>query len=561
MTQGVEVHRAALEKALAWTAVCDGNLQARFAGYERPVLLNILRSIDLTGYFRVYKPKYLVEGMPSYLDVTWMGLAHAIHLCGDAAMTGPGMAWRLPETDELRWADAFLYRAGLVTHFRRLAQLVRFGLATVEAKDSTSVRFLIHAQDRESRDRGAIDWYIGRMQMRDAPLLQAYSARNDAAMFAELKARVGPDPTFGIRYSSSRELEEHFEFRAELRAGRLPGHDCLSRESRIGPLAFGEWRHIVVTGMARSLKHASFVNMLVASGTQPSPAALMTIFSHETKIGGEWGGLHDLDPATTKVMLEVMGLSPTDRSELERTFDCPQALLVRGGDEFWIQPIFSGLHNPFTWVTRKLRRTFRSDWDRAVNAREATFREDLGALLTEPRFHMVPTPRKIRGPSGVKTDIDAIIVDRRCGTMALFQLKWQDAFENSLSERESRRRNLGSEGNAWVETVTRHFKGMSAREVANHLGVQPQLADTVARTRIIVLTRNAARFSGPEDQDRRAAWISWYDLLRRYEAVRRDADPLSKVWLGARRRDAPRPDRRRQGFDVDGIRVEVISQA
>ncbi|WP_332764477.1 hypothetical protein [Phenylobacterium sp.] len=535
----------------------DEWLRARAAGLERPLLLNLLRAIDVAGYVRAHDPGRVVPGMPGYLDVGWMGAAHAIQLLAPAGMQGPGNVWHLPQPEQLAWATSFLYRAGLVVHLRRLAELVRYGLADAEVIGDHSVRFLIRARDREAIDREAIDWYAGHVGALDAPVLKGFRDRYDAPVRAELAARVSADPMFGIRYSSSRELEECFEFEAELRARTLPGHDALPFDAKLGPLTFGEYRTAVVTGMARSLKHVAFVEALLARDPS-TPRAVLTIHSHERKLKDEWGGLLGLDDAHSGVLLDVMGMTPKDIPELRKAWDCPQALIVRAGDVFWQQPVFGGLNNPFTWVTRKLRRTFRSDWDRAVNGREATFREDLRIVFYEPLFWFAPTTLKLRGSGGVKTDIDAIVIDRVSGTMAVFQLKWQDAFENSLTERESRRRNLAAEGNAWIETVLSHCHGCSPGEAARRIGVPVAEAASVKTMRLFILTRNAAQFSGPADQDRRAAWLSWYDMLRRCNRARREPDPLSTAWRSGRRRGAEKPDRSAQVFEVDGIRVESI---
>lgn len=538
----------------------DDWLRTRAAGLERPLLLNLLRVIDVAGYVRAHDPGRVVPGMPGYLDVGWMGAAHAIQLLAPAGMRGPGNVWHLPEPEQLAWATSFLYRAGLVVHLRRLAELVRYGLADVEVTGDRSLKFLIHARDREAIDRDAIDWYAGHVATMDAPVLKDFRNRYDAAVRTELAARVGTDPMFGIRYSSSRELEECFEFEAELRARTLPGHDALPFDARVGPLTFGEYRTAVVTGMARSLKHVAFVETLLARDPS-TPRAILTIHSHEEKLKDEWGGLLGLDDARSGVLLNIMGMTPDDVPELRKAWDCPQALIVRAGDVFWQQPVFGGLNNPFTWVTRKLRRTFRPDWDRAVNGRETTFRKDLRIVFDKPRFWFAPTTQKIRGPAGIKTDIDAIVIDRACGTMAIFQLKWQDAFENSLTERESRRRNLTAEGNAWTETVLSHCQDCSPQAAALRIGVPAAVANGVQAVRLFVLTRNAAQFSGPANQDARAAWLSWYDMLRQCNHAADDADPLCSVWHGGAHRQGERTIGGIQSFEVEGVRVETVDVA
>lgn len=222
-----------------------------------------------------------------------------------------------------------------------------------------------------------------------------------------------------------------------------------------------------------------------------------------------------------------MGVSPADTAHLEAIRDCPQALLIKGGDHCWHTPVFGGLNCPFPWMNRKLQRMFRPDWDRAVNLREAAFRDDLRALFPEPRYFMLNKPHPLRDGRRMLTDIDATICDRNTGTLALFQLKWQDSFETSLRERASRQKNLTREGNEWVSVVSSYCAGLGGAERALRLGLPNELAAKTKAMRLFVLTRNGARFSGGAAQDDRAAWFSWFDLLRQCHGLKRSVDPLS----------------------------------
>ncbi|WAC28783.1 hypothetical protein [Ancylobacter sp. SL191] len=526
-------------------------------GFERLLLLEVIREADLVGYARAFDPGRQIPGAPGHLDLVWTGLAHAFDLLGPTAMAGPGMMWDRSVPERTAWAMGFIRRCGLVTLLRRYAQLVRRDLATVEVVSANQLRFRIHGQDLEALDRDAIQWHSKRVQFQQRPILEAFHQRYGEAIAAELRARAQSDPLFGIRYSSSRELEECFEFEAELRAATLPGSDCLPNSARLGPLTFGEYRRVVVAGIARCFKHAAFVTTLLAK--DPSvPSTALTIHAEERTLKKEWGGLLDLDDATAAVLLDVLSVTPDDLPEIRRTLDCPQALLVRAGDTFWHEPVFGGLNNPFGWITAKLRRRFRPDWDRAVGARETQFRSDLQVAFPEPRFWFAPTTVKLRRGGNIDTDIDAVLIDRQCGTMGVFQLKWQDTFENSLAERESRFTNLSKEGNNWIAKLAELSSGLSPRETASRLGAPPSLAGEVQAIRIFILTKNAARFSGPERQNQSAAWLSWYELLRRRDRAVRQPDILSTVWSGARRARARSPESAKSSFVVDGFCVEVV---
>lgn len=546
------------ELQAAATALSDNDAafreQAR--GFERLLLLEVLREADIVGYARAFDPERRIPGAPDHLRLVWLGLAHAVDLLAPEALKGPGMVWMPATPERMAWAMGFLRRSALVSQFRRLVQLLRYDLGTVEVLGPRSFGFRLHGQDLEANDRHAIAWFAGRTRERNAPLLRTFRALHGDAVAAELRARVGPDPRFGIRYSSSRELEECFEFEAELRAAELVGNDCLPETARLGPLTFGDYRRAVVAGIARSFKHVAFLETLRRFEPK-TPSTSLTIFGEERILKEEWGGLLGLNDANSAVLLDVLGLTPEDLPELRRTGDCPQALLVRGGDTFWHKPVYAGLNNPFGWVTAKLRRVFRSDWDRAVDGREEQFRCDLRHLFPEGRFWFAPTAVKIRAGGRVLTDVDAIVIDRTARTAAVFQLKWQDSFERGLAERASRRNNLIKEGNAWIEVVSDYWSGDIPATAAARLGVPANEARDVRVIRLFVLTRNAAKFSGPNAQDRRAAWLSWFDLMRRCPDARRDPDPLSKLWRAARRTPRAAASSDTWTFEVDGIRVEV----
>ncbi|MBY5867844.1 hypothetical protein [Rhizobium leguminosarum] len=547
-----------LSGLLAKIEASENALRHEVAGAERAVFLEVIRAIDSVGYLRAFAPNFRVSGLPGYLDICWLGANRALSLFLPDGMTGRGAVWAPTREDQSLWASSLLYRSGLISHLKRLAEFLRYGLATLELTKSGDLRFLITAADFEAIDRDAIVWFGRHIKKMDRPLLDLLEADQGEWVNQELNARVEKDATFGIRYSSSRELEEYFETYAELRARGLPGNDSLPDDCRIGPLTFGQYRTAIVTGMARCLKHTAFVDTLLVRHNPPAARDILTIYAFDHELREQWGGLLSLKDDDADVMLEVLGISPSDVSHLKLTPDCPQALLIRGGDQCWHKPVFGGLNNPFPWVNRKLQRMFRPDWDRAVNLRETAFRDDLRELFPEPRFFMPSKPRRLRDGGRVLTDIDAAIFDRMTGTLAVFQIKWQDSFENSLTERASRQSNLVKEGNAWIEIVSKYCAGLSGDERAMRLGLPKDMASNAKAMCLFVLTRNGAKFSGGEAQDNRAAWLSWFDLLKRGHTLNPDKDLLLKLWKSGRRARPPRGRGGVQSFELDGVKIESV---
>lgn len=553
MSQSGTAAEQKLSALIAWVEADEETLKRQIVGSERRMLLEVIRAIDSVGYFRALAPDRKVSDLPGYLDMCWLGASRALSSFLPAGMIGPGAIFARTTPDLSLWASGLLYRSGLVSHLKRLVEFVRYDLATLELGSSGAIRFVITADDFEAIDRDAIDWFGRHTKKADRPFLDALEADQGKWVIKELQTRVEKDPTFGISYSSSRELEEYFEAHSESHARSLPGNDSLPDECKIGPHTFGQYRSAIVTGMARCLKHTAFVDMLLIRNNAPAARDILTIYKFDQELREQWGGLHGLRDDEADILLEVMGISPADAMHLQSIPDCPQALLIKGGDHCWHTPVFGGLNCPFPWMNRKLQRMFRPDWDRAVNLREAAFRDDVRALFPEPQ------PYPLREGRRMLTDIDAAIFDRNTGSLALFQLKWQDSFETSMRERASRQNNLNREGNEWVEVVSTYCTGLSGAERALRLGLPEEFAANAKAMHLFVLTRNGARFSGGEAQDNRAAWFSWFDLLRQCHRLKYPTDPLSDLWKIGRRSRKPRKQRGVQTFELSGVQIETVT--
>ncbi|PII39419.1 hypothetical protein T190_05535 [Sinorhizobium meliloti CCBAU 01290] len=450
-----------------------------------------------------------------------------------------------------------LYRSGLISHLKRLVDFLRYDLATLELSKSGAIRFVITAADFEAIDRNAIAWFGQHIKKTNRPFLEALEADQGKWVTQQLEARVERDATFGIRYSSSRELEEYFETCAELRVHGLPGNDSLPDDCRIGPLTFGQYRTAIVTGMARCLKHTAFVDTLLVRQNPPAARDILSIYAFDHELREQWGGLLGLKDDEADVMFEVLGISPSDVTHLKLIPDCPQALLIRGGDQCWHKPVFGGLNNPFPWVTANCKGRFVLIGTGPSTA-GVGLRDDLRVLFPEPRFFMPSKPRRLRDSGRVLTDIDAAIFDQKTGTLAVFQIKWQDSFENSITERASRQTNLVKEGNAWIDIVSNYCARLGADERALQLGLPKDMASSAKAMCLFVLTRNGAKFSGGEAQDNRAAWLSWFDLLKRCHTLNTSKDLLLELWKSGRQARPPRGRRGVQSFELDGVKIESV---
>jgi hypothetical protein len=188
---------------------------------------------------------------------------------------------------------------------------------------------------------------------------------------------------------------------------------------------------------------------------------------------------------------------------------------------------------PLLFLTRELRRRAAQEYHNAAYLREAVFRQELYALFQEKRF--VTSAGRVelrRDDGGVRTDIDAVVFDRKTGALGLFELKSQDPFARSTAELTRQRDN--------VLYANRQLSGVLDwlnRHGANALlgRVDSRTAKTFRAQKVypFVLGRYLAHFGDGPEPDRRAAWGAWPQVLRLLDGQpfrAADANPLASLF-------------------------------
>jgi hypothetical protein len=240
----------------------------------------------------------------------------------------------------------------------------------------------------------------------------------------------------------------------------------------------------------------------------------------------------------------------------ERDFEMPLPYYIDFGRDFVLLPMFGGLMNACAGLVWHLRKTYRRDWDRAVDGRERLFRDDLRALFSPDRYFVSDRGFPLRRSDGSElTDIDAAIVDRDTKTVALVQLKWHDIYGHSLSERNSRRINL-LKAEQWVDRVSGWVNGRTAGEIADVLGLP---AGGTRPPILLVIARHAAQFAGDTKYDSRATWISWPRVVQAHRASPR-ADILVLLKKARTTRQARHKRASPSEIHLPGLTVEIRTQ-
>ena len=208
------------------------------------------------------------------------------------------------------------------------------------------------------------------------------------------------------------------------------------------------------------------------------------------------------------------------------------APLVRIDPDRLVWSVHGLTTEPLLFLTRELKRRNAQEYHNSAWLRELVFRQDLYALFQDKRFVTSVGRIELRRDDGkIRTDIDAVVFDRKTGTLGVFELKSQDPFARSTVELE-RQRDNGLYANRQISGVLDWLKRHGADELLGRVDTRTAKTFRVQKVFPFVLGRYLAHFSDGPEPDRRAAWGTWPQLLRLVDGqtVRAaDTNPLASL--------------------------------
>jgi hypothetical protein len=217
------------------------------------------------------------------------------------------------------------------------------------------------------------------------------------------------------------------------------------------------------------------------------------------------------------------------------------APLVRIGPDRLAWSVHGLTSEPLLFLLRELRRRATQEYHNTAYLRERVFRDDLYALFQDRRFVTSAGRIELRREAGdVRTDVDAVVFDRKSGTLGLFELKSQDAFARSTAELARQRDNV-LYANRQVSGALAWLQRHGADALLARVDQQTAKRFRVQKVYPFVLGRYLAHFIDGPEPDRRIAWGTWPQLLRLLDGqpVRAtDANPLASLFTRLPR-DAP----------------------
>lgn len=172
---------------------------------------------------------------------------------------------------------------------------------------------------------------------------------------------------------------------------------------------------------------------------------------------------------------------------------------------------------------------FQKEWSGNTKNREALFKKELYLIFKSDNFFCNNNNVIISSGGQQKTDIDAVVIDKTAGEIALFQLKWQAHTYVSARSLNSKSLNYNAETKKWLDCVRSWLSSASEGEMSSLLGVKKKFINK-NKVYLFVLGRQHGNYSGDKNIDENCAWAQWYQFLAYSQILNKDQPTISQIY-------------------------------
>ena len=413
-----------------------------------------------------------------------LGANKALQIC--LASSGGGMVpvpdWRI---DEVRsWAQGFLRACDQLAEAELVLTHCETGFMRMVANGQGEFHAWIATKRVPAswRERADIDWWASCLAKRAAPELLALVA-------------LRPDPR-----ASGSAVQAHYLRLAEVRIQAMAYQLGYPPDATIDGSSIQTYRNVLTRLIAMALQADDREEAAVA---QPEHVLVETLAQELT-----------LPPEDVAHAVTAFTLNLENVRYHAAVPGVAAAPLVRVGSDQVVLSLFGLTTEPLFFLTRELRRRATEEYHNTAYLREDVFRQDLYALFRDKRFVTSAGRVVLRRESGnVRTDVDAVVFDRKTGTLGFFELKSQDPFARSPAEFGRQRDNILA-ANRQIAGILAWLNQHGADALLSRVDARAAKRFRAHRVVPFVLGRYLAHFPDGPPPDRRATWGTWPQLLR-----------------------------------------------
>jgi hypothetical protein len=336
-----------------------------------------------------------------------------------------------------------------------------------------------------------------------------------------------------IQYDSTPLLDDAFEQRATEQMCAAPDFGSIHNQADFVEFTGSHYNQVATCLRGLHLKHLAFCREYLQKFPYQRPDNILTIWTTKDELTESISLRLVLPKKVVRRCLDVLALTPANCTQHLGRMTAAVPSLIEAGREIWIRPLSSGLELQSTFAAIELKRCYSVAWSRNVNLREGTFQRELNSLFRDSRYVTLEGQKRIKKSGNLLTDIDGVVLDQESGTLALFQLKWQEVFGWDEKERRSRAKNFNEECEKWTRITEAFIAEKTPADMAQSLGIPKRQAKNCKQIKLFAIGRFAARFSGAPGCFPHtlalSTWAQFASVRRERLAAGTAADELTEI--------------------------------
>lgn len=457
------------------------------------------------------------------------------------------------------WADSLLGVTGKIEITSRHLDLAKAGLVDIEqiSENTFITKFKHEIAEKEHYDRESFE-FVQKLAL--TVVKERYDSHTSKfKAIKRLLPTIIQNP-YGkyIAYRATEEIEDYYADAGYFHILKEQGYEEFGEDDMFGGIPYKQYLDCIQDVFSSVLLHIDCCNELMVMNPSVNP---YDIFTYNWYLDKKIEGYASHVGVTKEIASQIFSCLTLTKENLPFYKGLRGALpppYIQTGKNQYARSIYGSLHGAVDFLKRELKRRYEKDYFLAVNKREKRFRDNIYVFFPSDRFIKI-NKEIILKYDGLHTDIDAAIYDVKTKSLGLFQLKWQDTFYTSPTERYSRISNLFPKATEWIDKMEKWINNFTHKEVIKKLMLDKNNVEEIDEVFLFVIARNHIHFTGIEP-DRRAAWGSMNQIPFSLSRIKTSFDdPIRELHLKLKL-DAPEERVKREGLPfLKSYKIELES--
>ena len=329
-----------------------------------------------------------------------------------------------------------------------------------------------------------------------------------------------------VGYKSTPEIDDHYGAVVLDHVLSCRDKSGFHPEARINGVSANDVTRVVHLLVSSRLKHLQ----LVASGKRRWPDInywmSLSVWKPKGEVVALLSGASGIDPIIVSIIVDMLTLKKNSAPDLSSDVDPVVPLFIKISDMYLLEPVAVLFLNPFD-VAQRINADQKTRQAIMVH-REGVMVANVNGLFQGTRYDRIDAPVRLRQKGRILTDIDAAVLDRTTGDLALFQLKWQDFKGATTRQTISRAKNFVEQVKKWTKNTTTWISSIETEELLKALRLRIPNGIKDVNVHLFVIGQMGARFAsyGQKVEDPSVAVATWPQFVR----LRYEVDPVSSVF-------------------------------